>query len=235
MPDILKYARANGLTKLNILVYNYINIFYDRLNMLTIGLCGGSGSGKGFVSAEFKKYGIPSIDTDALYRQMTTKNGICTSELARAFGEEILSPDGSVDRVKLSKLVFCGENSSENKRILEKITHKAILDEVRRILSCYASSPDRPPAVLVDAPLLFESGFDKECQLTVCVICDTDTRLRRIISRDGITKERAMARILAQISDDKLSSMCDFTIVNDGIADTCEQVKVIVNNILRRR
>ncbi len=203
--------------------------------MLTIGLCGGSGSGKGFVASEFMRYGIPSIDTDRVYAEMTAKGGRCIPELREAFGDGIILPDGSLDRVALSKIVFSGDSVKQNKELLERITHRHILGEVRRILSCYAKSEQRPPAVLVDAPLLYESGFDRECHAVIAVICDENIRISRITERDGISRDAAVRRIRAQIPDDKLSELADFVIINDGKHSISEQVLTVANNILRRR
>lgn len=203
--------------------------------MLTIGLCGGSGSGKGYVSGLFLNYGIPSIDTDAIYRDITSHPTECMRELAACFGESIINSDGSLNRKELSNIVFFGDGRDERKKILESITHRYILDEVRKILKEYASSQNRPSAVLVDAPLLFESGFDKECNAIIAVICDKETRIKRIISRDGITREMALARINSQISDEKLKSLADFLIINNENSDLTGQIEAISNNILRRR
>lgn len=203
--------------------------------MLTIGLCGGSGSGKGYVSSLFSDLGIPSIDTDKVYRDITSHKTECTRELKECFGDVIINPDGSLNRKELSRIVFFGDGCEERKKMLESITHRYILDEVRKILREYASSENRPSAVLVDAPLLFESGFDKECNAIIAVICDRETRIKRIISRDGITRDEAIARISSQISDEKLKSLADFLIINDGIRDLRRQVEAISNNILRRR
>ncbi len=203
--------------------------------MLTIGLCGGSGSGKGYVSRLFFELGIPSVDTDAIYRAQTMAGEKCTQELAEAFGAEILNKDGSINRTVLAELVFSGEGATERKGLLEAITHRHILDEVRRILQEYARSEARPAAVLVDAPLLYESGFDRECNAVIAVICDRETRISRIISRDGISRAAAIARINAQITDERLNELADFVIVNDGKSDLLSQVKAISTNILRRR
>jgi len=203
--------------------------------MLVIGLCGGSGSGKGEVCRRFLNYGIPSLDTDKIYRDLIDSKGECLAELSEAFGADILSIDGALDRKKLASIVFSGEGAKEKKSLLENITHKHILNFVRAELIKLSKSNERPSAVLVDAPLLYESGFDKECNFVIAVLCDKQTRIERIVRRDGISVKSAEERINAQISDEELSRRADFTIVNDIYHDLDVQVNRIATNILRRR
>ena len=182
--------------------------------MKIIGLCGGSGSGKGAVCDLFLELSIPSIDTDAVYHDMTRFDSPCLRALRKEFGDEIIAEDGSLDRIVLRDIVFCGENSFEKRQKLNTITHAFILDETRRIIE--GKRAEGALAVIVDAPLLYESGFDKECDVTVCVIADEDVRISRIVSRDGITKEDAIKRIRGQISNDGLIEKSDFVIENNG-------------------
>lgn len=193
--------------------------------MKIIGLCGGSGSGKGSVCDVFRRFGIPSIDTDAVYHELTSANGECLDALAKEFGSEIISERGSLDRKKLGAIVFCGENSEEKLDKLNKLSHKFILDETRRRLDTY-SQLDAPMAI-VDAPLLFESGFDGECDLLICVIADMETRIARIMARDNISRESAEQRIAAQMSDEDIISKCNFVIYNNSDLDS------LTNQIIR--
>ena len=184
--------------------------------MKTVGLCGGSGSGKGTFCSFFEEMGIPCIDTDLIYRRLVSSRTPCLNELALAFGENIIEND-SLNRPVMASIAF---SSPEAHRLLNSITHKHVLGEVRRIISeCELSGV---PGVVVDAPLLFESGFDKECDVTVCVIADIDVRISRIMERDGINKEKALARIGAQIPDEEISARCDYTVENNG---SCEELK----------
>ncbi len=198
--------------------------------MKIIGLCGGSGSGKGAVSEIFLKCGIPAIDTDAIYHELTSYNSVCLQELVSAFGEEILDGD-SLDRKRLSSIVF-GNNSSGLLEMLNRISHHHILSETKRRLSQLESAGYS--AVLVDAPLLFESGFDRECDIIVSVLAEEELRIQRIIARDNITIENARRRIASQHSDSWLAEHSDFIIQNNGDMEELEKsVASIVNEILK--
>lgn len=200
--------------------------------MKVVGLCGGSGSGKGTVAKMFSSYGIPSIDTDAVYHTLTGGRSPCTDALAKEFGSEILREDGSLDRKKLAAIVFSGEDKDKKRAALNSISHKFVLDETRRMLAEYERGG--ASAALVDAPLLFESGFDRECDLIIAVTADKSVRVSRIISRDGISEDAALARISVQLPDEYLLERADFVIDNSGaLSDTERAVKNISNELIK--
>ncbi|MBR5143513.1 MAG: dephospho-CoA kinase [Clostridia bacterium] len=196
--------------------------------MKVIGLCGGSGSGKGAVSSIFAEIGIPSIDTDAVYREMTLSDSPCMRELRGEFGDEVVNSQGGLDRARLASIVF---SDPSRLKILNKIAHSFILDETRRRLAKY--SDEGFPAAIVDAPVLFESGFDKECDEIICVLADRDVRTTRIMSRDGITRDAAEKRIASQMPDETLISKCDHVIYNNSdIESLREQILSLKNKLI---
>lgn len=180
--------------------------------MLIIGLTGPSGAGKGVVASLLARYGVPSIDTDAVYHALLVPPSDCLDELVGRFGASILSPDGTLDRAALSALVF-DPADPDALTDLNRISHRYVLDEVRRILKSYRDAGT--PAVLVDAPQLFESGFDAECDRVLSVLAPRDVRLSRIMARDGLSPERAAARLDAQLSEQIFRERSDGIIVND--------------------
>ena len=179
--------------------------------MKVIGLCGGSGSGKGTVAKIFSSHGVPIIDTDEIYHRLTSSQSKCLDELREEFGDEIIK-DGALCRPILARIVFASENAASKRARLNAITHKFVMEEVRRQIGSYAEKNEK--LCVVDIPLLFESGFDKECDLTVAVIADRECRLDRIVLRDGISREAAAQRIDSQISNDRLIELSDRYIVN---------------------
>ena len=198
-----------------------------------IGLCGRSGAGKGYISRLFAERGIPSVDTDAVYREMTgpaDELSPCMRELVGEFGEEILNPDGSLNRRFLSDLVF-SDTGDDARKTLNRITHAHILHRTRQLADAFADKGN--PMVLIDAPLLFESGFDSFCRFTVCVSAPDEVCVSRIMTRDGLTEAEARRRLASQIPREELEARCDFTVVNDGIAPLSEQVAEIYNAIVR--
>jgi len=196
-----------------------------------IGLCGGSGSGKSTVSQIFLERGIPSVNTDAVYHDLTSRKSPCLDALVSEFGEEILNENGALDRRALSKIVFSGDVSSENRRKLNLISHKFVLDATRDMLKAFKK--DGAKAALVDAPLLFESGFNKECDAIIAVIADEKTRISRIIARDNITENAAKLRINSQLPDAYLQENSDYVIDNSGdISETENAAIKVLNKII---
>ena len=195
--------------------------------MKIIGICGGSGSGKGTVGKLFNKENIPVIDTDALYHELTSADSPCLRELVALFGDSIVV-SGALDRRALANIVFA-TGAEERRAQLNTVTHRHILDRAREILSQYEK--DGFSYAAVDAPLLFESGFNKECDVIVCVVSPKEQRIARIMLRDGITREAAEHRIDAQLSDSFIIENSDFVIYNDA---TEEDLARAVCDVIRK-
>lgn len=198
--------------------------------MLVLGLTGPTGAGKGAVSALFAQlYGVPSIDTDAVYHQLLIPPSACLDELVAAFGASILNPDGTLNRPALSAIVFSDATREKQVR-LNRITHKYVLDRSREMLAEYRQTGMR--AALVDAPLLYESGFDAECDAVIAVLAPREMRMKRIIERDRLSEERAVARLNMQKSDEFYTGKTDFVVTNDGDMDALRrQVEALAERL----
>ena len=181
--------------------------------MLIVGLTGPSGAGKGTVASLFAAHGIPSIDTDRVYHDLLVPPSPCLNELTARFGGEILYSDGTLNRGALAAVVFA-EGHGDDLADLNAITHRHILGVVRDALARYQE--DGIPAVLVDAPQLFESGFDAECGFILSVLAPYEVRLARIMARDGLDEGRARARLDASHPDSFFTDRSHAVIVNTG-------------------
>ena len=181
--------------------------------MKIIGLTGQSGAGKGTVSAILARNGFLCIDCDEVYHSLLILPSECLNEIKNAFGDniDIIKSDGTLDRKKLGEAVFSDKKKLEK---LNEITLPRVLDGCREILR--KKSGDGYRAAVLDAPTLYESGFDRECDTVLAVTADERTRLMRIIARDKISKESALARLRAQKSEDFYTSRADYIIRNDG-------------------
>ena len=184
--------------------------------MIVLGLTGPSGAGKGALAAAFAAYNVPQLDTDAIYHALLVPPSACLDALVDAFGRGILAPDGTLNRRALAALVFAPDAPAALRETLNRITHHYILAETRRQIEvCRAAGK---PAVLVDAPLLYESGFDAACEKVIAVIAPREVRLERIMARDALSREAAEARLRAQKADEFYTARADFVVVNDGDA-----------------
>ena len=199
-----------------------------------IGLCGRSGAGKGYVSALFSAFGIPAIDTDAVYRDLTGPSETlspCMAALVERFGDAVRSPDGSLNRPVLRAMVFGGDRESLGD--LNRISHAFILEETLRRAEQLAKASHS--LVLIDAPLLYESGFDRLCAAVVCVTAPEEVLIRRIMARDGIGRTDAEKRLATQKPTEELEERADYRIDNAGdhSATLC-QVKACADELIRR-
>lgn len=206
--------------------------------MLLIGLTGPSGSGKGaFSRILHEEYGIPSIDADAVYHTLLIPPSPCLDALADAFGGEILNPDGTLDRKRLASIVFSPTDPAvKAERIgkLNRVTHHFVLDRTRELLQVEESRGT--PAVVFDAPALYESGADKWCDLIVAVTADKEIRTDRIIARDRITKEAAQQRIAAQPPDSFYTEKATSVLQNNSTEEAFRaEVKDFYRSVLSPR
>ena len=200
--------------------------------MLTIGLTGPTGAGKsvfGAVAAE--KFGALHIDTDKTAREVVEKGKPCLEEIAEYFGKDVIRDDGSLDRKALGKIVF---SDAEKLKKLNEITHYYIKKETQKTLD--EAKKNGIGIAVVDAPLLFESGTDKMCDVTVGVIAERTRRRSRIIERDAITDEAAALRMGSEKSADFFKERCDYILTNDSsMSDFEEKSAALIENLVRTK
>ena len=178
--------------------------------MKTVGITGPTGAGKSLLSAYMREAGIPVIDADALYHSMLIPPSPCLDALRAAFGDGVFRCDGTLDRKRLADIVF---NSEEKLELLNRTVLGMVLERSRDILRGYEAEGYAVAAI--DAPTLIESGFYRECDVVVSVICDPLIRIERIIGRDGIDREAAESRVRGQKDNKFYTDKSDVVIVND--------------------
>ncbi len=196
--------------------------------MLTIGITGGSGSGKSTVADLFCSFGANTIDADIVYHDLLNNSAAMMRELKRRFPETILA-DGRLSRRALAEIVFSDVDALCD---LNAIAHKFVIEETERQMA--ALYEKNAQYICVDAIALFESGLSKICDVTVGVIAPRDVRLARITARDNIDSMAASARINAQKSDEFYRERCDYIIENDGDRDAVLKKAEEVFNLITK-
>ena len=174
-----------------------------------IGLTGPSGAGKTSALREIAQQGGLVLDCDDIYHALLEQDAELLSELDAAFPGAV--QEGRLDRRALAALVFSEPSALAQ---LNTITHRHVSAEVERRLRAWAMQGGELAAV--DAIELISSGLAKRCTATVAVLADKETRISRIMARDGLTREEAERRVQAQKSDAYFIDNCDFCLYNDG-------------------
>jgi dephospho-CoA kinase len=177
--------------------------------MLRIGLTGGIGAGKSAVSAQFSQCGGVVVDGDVISREVVEPGTEGLAALVEAFGEDILLPDGALNRPALAAKAF---SSDENRATLNGIVHPLV---GKRRAELIAAVPD-DSVVVEDIPLLVESGMAPLFPLVVVVYADGDVRLARLVEQRGMAEDDARARIAAQADDEQRRAVADVWLDNSG-------------------
>jgi dephospho-CoA kinase len=192
--------------------------------MLRIGLTGGIGAGKSALSATFAKCGGVIVDGDVIAREVVEPGTEGLASLVDAFGDDILLPDGSLDRPALAAKAF---RDDEARQKLNAIVHPLV---GKRRAEIIAAVPE-DSVVVEDIPLLVESGMAPLFPLVVIVHADVDVRLRRLVEQRGMTEEDARARIAAQADDEQRRAVADIWLDNSGTQeDLVERAHDVWNN-----
>ncbi|MCL2390957.1 MAG: dephospho-CoA kinase [Endomicrobia bacterium] len=176
---------------------------------MIIGLTGGIATGKSESAKHFKELGAYTIDADAISRELTKKGKPALKELVKYFGKNILRAHGALDRRKLAEIIF---TDKEAKLKVEKILHAYIISRINEIISEKIKKYD----IVINAPLLFEVGLDRICDIIIVIWAPYNIQARRLAKRDGLNKEQVEKRISSQMPIEEKVKMADYTIDNTG-------------------
>jgi dephospho-CoA kinase len=188
--------------------------------MLRIALTGGIATGKSYVLRRFQALGVPALDADELAHGVTGAGTEATAAIASRFGAEVLGADGAVDRTKLGSIVFADPAARKD---LEAIVHPAVYRAIAAGVRGFEMIGGYR-FVLVDIPLLFETGAEKQFDKVIVTSCSPQAQLARLLDR-GLTDDEARRRLAAQWPTAEKAARADFVIATDGTyEDTNRQV-----------
>ena len=185
-----------------------------------LGLTGGIASGKSTVSAYLAQNGALIIDADLIARQVVAKKSSGLKQIVAKFGGEILTASGELDRKKLGKLVF---SNKDLLKALTDITGPLIRAEILREIQ--AAKKAQVKLVVLDIPLLFETGYQTLCDKVMVVTIPSKLQLERVMKRDNLSAAEARKRIANQLPASKRNELADVLIDNSkSVAETYQQV-----------
>lgn len=192
--------------------------------MIRVGLTGGVASGKSTVSALLDELGAIIIDADQLAREVVAPGTSGLEEIVAAFGADILTPAGELDRPAMGRIVFA---DPERRTVLEAIIHP----RVRARAADIEEAAEADAVVVHDIPLLVETGQADRFDAVVVVDVPEQTQIRRMVEDRGMTEEDARARIAAQATREQRLAAATEVIENDG---TLEELQAQVVTLYGR-
>jgi dephospho-CoA kinase len=192
--------------------------------MLRVALTGGIATGKSHVLAVCRRRGVPCLDADELAHGVMAAGTEASAAIGAAFGRDVLAADGAVDRRRLGPIVFA---DAEARRRLEAIVHPAVYRAITAGLRAFELTGIAPLAV-VDVPLLFESGHEREFDAVVATLCTPERQYERLRAR-GLSDDDIANRLEAQWPAARKAARADFVISTDG---TYEETDAAVDGAL---
>lgn len=192
---------------------------------LVIGITGSIATGKSTVSKMIKELGYTVVDADIVARVVVEPGEEAYQKIVEHFGEEILLANGEIDRKKLGDLVF---QNKEKRLLLNSIVHPAVRNKMNEEKELAFRRGEK--VVFLDIPLLYESNLTYMVDKVLVVYVDQTTQLERLMNRNHLTKEEALARITSQLSIEQKRERADAVIDNRG---TIEQTKTQLLSVLK--
>jgi dephospho-CoA kinase len=191
---------------------------------LVVGLTGGIASGKSTVSSMLKERDITVIDADVESRLAVQRGEPAYKQIAGSFGQEILLPDGEIDRQKLGSIIF---HEEQKRQLLNQIVHPEVRRRMNEKKEMALKNGEK--IVILDIPLLFESKLIQMVEKTLLVYVDRSIQLTRLMERNHLSKDEAEARIQSQMPLSEKLKLADKVINNNGsLSETKSQLDEIL-------
>ena len=200
--------------------------------MLRVGLTGSIAVGKSFVTSVFAELGCRVLDADQTAREVVMPGAAGLEAVVREFGEEILAPDGTLDRARMAGIVFSDEAKRQR---LNYILHPFIIARQDEILREWERE-DPNGIGIVDAALMIESGGYKRFDKLIVVHCRSEVQLERLMLRDNLPLAEAQRRIASQMPQEEKQKYADYLIdTSDGFEQTRQRTVQVYSELCKHR
>lgn len=191
---------------------------------LKIGLTGGIGSGKSTVAALFEVLQVPVYYADDASKRLYHTDKELMEAMKTHFGQDIYINE-QLDRARLAGIVF---NNEEKLTLLGKLVHPPTIRDAENWMKT-----QKAPYIIKEAALLFESGSAHDLDYIIGVEAPKPLRIKRVMERDGVTREEVLARMQRQIEEEVKMKLCDFIIVNNEQTLVIPQVMALHHRLLK--
>lgn len=200
--------------------------------MLRVGLTGSIAVGKSFVTSVFAELGCRVLDADQTAREVVMPGAAGLEAVVREFGQEILAPNGTLDRARMAGIVFSDEAKRQR---LNYILHPFIIARQDQILREWER--EDPNAIgIVDAALMIESGGYKRFDKLIVVHCRPEAQLERLMLRDKLPLGEAQRRIASQMPQEEKQRYADYLIdTSDGFEQTRKRTVEVFHELCKHR
>jgi dephospho-CoA kinase len=197
---------------------------------LKVGLTGGIGSGKSTVAEIFRKLGAVVLSADKIARELTEKDPRVKTQIREAFGPQVFTPRGSIDRRAVASIIFSDQRKREK---LNSIIHPLVLSTISALMGDLEKRND-VPLIIHEAALIYEAEAEQDLDYVVVVDADEETRIRRVMERDRVSRADVLLRINAQLPAEEKRARADFVINNDDDHKSLEvRVKFLYDLFLK--
>ena len=187
---------------------------------MKIAITGGIGSGKSYICHLLNSYGITIYDCDAAAKRLMRGSDHLKEMLTRLIGPDTYHADGTLNKAEVAQFLLASE---DNAKAIDDIVHPAVADDFKQCGLHW-----------MECAILYESGFDRLVDKVIVVTAPQETRIQRIMQRDGISREKALEWMGRQLSQEEIRRRADFEIINDGTKDLNQQIEKIIKQCNRQ-
>lgn len=197
--------------------------------MIKLGITGGIGSGKSYVSRLLRERGIEVYDTDSEAKRLTLSHPLIRQELTALIGAEVYQNNTLNKRLLADYLFACKENAQR----INAIIHPRVYDD----FISWVQTRCRAGVQIVgmESAILFESGFNRAVDRVLFVYAPLEVRIRRAMERDKASEQQVRARVVAQADGEENRRKSDFVIINDGIRPLDTQLEAMLRALIQRK
>lgn len=201
--------------------------------MLTIGITGSIGVGKTTLAHMIRDMGIPVYSADEAVSGLLAPEGAAVKKVVEFFPSTLIRDKNGaahIDKEELAKIIFFDR---EKKQKLEEYIHPMVRSDANMFIENMKEHSHN--IVTLEIPLLFEAGWDKHVDVTVCVSCSLENQKKRVLTRPGMTSEKFDAIVSGQLTDKEKQERADYIILNDGdLEETRQNLENVIGRIMER-